>query len=88
MPTSISSHKIAAILATFISVTTSSEVLERVLCIWYPVQFQEGQTKVQALIYSGSEVNAMTPAYAAQLGFTSHKTSAGVQKIDGSPPET
>ena len=37
---------------------------------------------------SGSKVNAMTPAYAAKLGFTTRKTSVGAQKIDGSPVTT
>ncbi len=41
-----------------------------------------------ALIDSGSEVNAITPVYAAELGLTTRKTSVGGQKIDGSPPET
>ncbi len=30
----------------------------------------------------------MTPAYAAELGFTTRKTSVGAQKIDSSPLET
>ncbi len=30
----------------------------------------------------------MTPAYAAELGLATQKTSVGVQKIDGSPLET
>ena len=42
--------------------------LERVPCIHYPVQFRKDQAKVQTLIDSGSEVNAMTPAYASKLG--------------------
>ena len=39
---------------------------------------------MQALIDSGSEVNAMTPAYASKLGLTIRKTDVGAQKIDGS----
>ncbi len=66
--------------------TTSSEVLQRVPCIWYLVQFQNNE--VQTLIDSGSEVNAMTPAYATKLGLTAWKTSVGAQKIDSSPLET
>ena len=45
-------------------------VLDWVPCIYYLVQFQkdmEGAT-IQPLINSGGEVNAMTPAYAKQLG--------------------
>ncbi len=30
----------------------------------------------------------MTPAYTAELGLTTRKTSVGAQKIDGSPLET
>ncbi len=30
----------------------------------------------------------MTPAYVAELGLTTRKTSVGAQKIDGSPLET
>lgn len=57
--------------------------LQRVPCIWYLVQFQKDQKKIQALINSGSEVNAMTPIYAAKLGLTIWKTNVGAQKIDG-----
>ncbi len=88
--------KLAAVLATSTLVTASSEAdasalapeaLQRVPCIRYPVQFQEGQA-IRALIDSGSEVNTTTPAYAAELGLTTPKTSVGAQKIDGSPLET
>ena len=57
-------------------------VLQRVPCIRYPVQFQ--QEGVQALLDSGSEVNAMTPAYAEKLGLTTRKTDVSAQKIDSS----
>lgn len=36
----------------------------------------------------GSEVNAMTSAYIAKLGFTPRITNIGTQKIDGSVLET
>ena len=42
--------------------------LKRVPCIWYPVQFKKNQDNTQALIDSGSKVNAMNPAYAKKLG--------------------
>ncbi len=67
--------------------TASSEALQRVPYIRYPVQFQ-GSHNVKALIDSGSEVNMMTPAYAAELGLTTRKSSVGAQKIDGSSLET
>ena len=43
------------------------EQLERILLIQYPVQFK-GYPTVQALLDSNSEVNIITPAYAAVLG--------------------
>ncbi len=46
--------KIAAVLATSTSMTPSSEALQRVPCIWYPIQFQ-GSQNVKTLIDSGSE---------------------------------
>lgn len=42
--------------------------LKHVLCIYYPLYFKKDQPKIQALIDFGSKVNAMTPAYAKQLG--------------------
>ena len=65
------------------------EVVVRVPCIHYPVRFQEGQQQqVRALLDSGSEVNAMSPAYAERLGLKTWKTNVGAQKIDGSALET
>ena len=76
--------KLVAVSATSASVTGASmeAVLQRVPCIRYPVQFQQGN--VQALLDSGSKVNAMTPAYATKLGLTTRKTDVGAQKIDRS----
>lgn len=62
--------------------------LERVSCIYYPVQFKKDQTKVRALIDSSSEVNAMTPTYTKKLGLQIRKIDIGAQKIDGSTLET
>ena len=60
-------------------------VLDKVSCICYPVQFRKDKGKdVLALLDSGSEVNAMTPAYTAHLGLKVRVTDVGVQKIDGS----
>ena len=65
------------------------EVVVRVPCIHYPVRFQEGQQQqVRALLDSGSEVNAMSPAYAKRLGLKTRKTNVRAQKIDGSAFET
>ena len=69
-------------MATSVPVTGGGEeVVVRVSCIHYPVQFQEEQ--VRALLDSGSEVNAMSPAYAKKLGLKTRKTNVGAQKIDG-----
>ena len=76
--------------ATSVPVTDGSKEVIRVPCIYYPVQFQEnqGQEQVRALLNSGSEVNAMSPAYAKRLGLKTWKTNVGAQKIDGSALET
>ncbi len=50
----------------------TEEELERVLCIWYSVTFKD-QTKV--LLDLGSEVNAMSQAFAQQLGLKICKTN-------------
>ena len=77
-------------LATSTSMTGASKeaqeviFLDRVLYIYYLVQFQKDKATIQALINSGSEVNAMTPAYAKQLGFRTRRTDVKAQKIDGS----
>ena len=62
------------------------EVVIRIPCIYYPVQFQEEQ--VRALLDSDSKVNAMSPAYTKRLGPKTRKTNVGAQKIDGSTLET
>ena len=83
--------KLVLVLATSALVTGASKgapkvVLDRVLCIYYPVQFWKNKKKatIQALIDFGSEVNAMIPAYAKQLGLRTRKTDVEAQKIDGS----
>ena len=83
--------KLVSVLATSALVTGASKkapevVLDRVPCIHYPVQFRKDKERatIRALIDSGSEVNAMTPAYAKQLGFRTQRTNIGAQKIDGS----
>ncbi len=58
--------------------------LKCVPCIHYPVHFKKSQNEIQALIDSGSGVNAMTPAYAAKLGLQVRSSNLGVQKINGS----
>ena len=58
--------------------------LERVPCIHHLLSFQKNNVNVRASIDSGSEVNAMTLAYASKLGLKVYHIDAGAQKIDGS----
>ena len=44
------------------------EIVVRVFCIHYSVQFQEDQEQVRALFDSGSKVNAIISAYSKKLG--------------------
>ena len=83
------SNKLALVLGTSILVTdTSGKKVVRVLCIHYPFQFQKNQEKIRALLNSGSKVNAMSPAFAQNLGFHIRKTNVGAQKIDSAALET
>ena len=66
--------------------TTSTEVLQRISSIQYPVQFSS-KLEVQAILESGSKVNAMTSTYAAKLGLVIQKTDVSTQKIDSSALE-
>ena len=68
-----------SVTANLESSTEARGTLQRVFCIRCPAEFQkEGQLeKVRALIDSGSEVNAMTPAFAARLGFITRATNLG-----------
>lgn len=90
MPKVSKGKKLVLVLAISASVTGASKeaqkvILSRVRYIHFPVQFwkDKGAT-IQVLIDSGSKVNAMTLAYAKQLGFQAWKTDVGAQKIDGS----
>ena len=63
--------------------------LKQVPCIWYPIQFTKKNNKdnhnnLRALINSGSEVNAIHPAYTTKLGLCARKIDVGIQKIIGS----
>ena len=71
--------KLVVVLATSLSVTVASIedilwLLEKVLCIHYLLRFQKDLRETRALINSGSEINAMTPAYIAKLGLEVQKT--------------
>ena len=78
--------KLVLVSATSLLTTDTKKkvTLERVPYIHYPLRFQKDNSGVRALVDSGSEVNAMTSAYAAKLGLQVQKTDIGAQKIDGS----
>ena len=64
------------------------------MCIQYSIAFPGGETQdgsalgpVSALLDSGSEVNAMHPAFAERLGLMVQTTNVGAQKIDGTTLE-
>ena len=85
------SQKTSISLCDFLSVTGAStkalkvRVLDRIFCICYFVKLYKDNGKdVLALLDSGSEVNAMTPAYVVHLGFKMRVTDVGTQKIDKS----
>ena len=83
------------VLATSTPVTVAKEEgvgenlganLARVLCIRYPINF--GKKSVSALLDSGSEVNAVHPAFAKELGLPIRSIDVGAKKIDGITLET
>ena len=73
--------KLVSVSATSSSVTEASKEkhvsLEWVPYIHYPLRFCKDTTGVRALIDSGSEVNAMSPAYASKFGLKIHHTDIG-----------
>ena len=85
--------KLVSVLATSTLVIGANKkaqemILGRVPCIHHPAQFRKDKEVIKALIDSGSKVNAITPAYAKQLGLQVRKTDVGAQKIDGSSLRT
>ena len=75
-------RKLVSVLATSTSTTgTREEALERVPCIYYPVQFKDmSKAQGQALIDSGIEVNAIHPTFAKQLGLSIRPIDVEAQK--------
>lgn len=67
-----------------ISLLLNTLPLKHVLCIHYLVCFKKDQTKVQALLDSGNNVNTITLAYTARFGFKVRPTDIRAEKIDGS----
>ena len=90
MPGASEAKNLVSVSAISSSVTeTNKEVtLERGPYIHYPLRYRKDTAGVRALVDSDSEINAMTPAYAAKLGLKIRKTDIGAQKIDGSTLET
>lgn len=58
--------------------------LECILSIQYPLKLEKHYTKVQVLLDSNSEINAITPTYTAKLGLRIYSTDIRAQKIDRS----
>ncbi len=77
--------KLVAVLVASTSMTEKTEELERVPCIWYPITLKD---QTEALLDSRSKVNAMSQAFAQQLGLKIRKTNVGAQKINGTTLET
>ena len=58
-------------------------VLNKIPCIYYLLQFRKNKDKnVLALLDLESKLNAMIPAYIAQLGLKMRETNVSAQKID------
>lgn len=78
--------KRATVLASSTPVTEASEketTLERVSCLRYSVQFWKNRIeKVLVLIYFGSKINAISPAYTKKLGLHNKPTNIEAWKID------
>ena len=93
MPQATQAKKLVSVSVISASVTGANKeaqevILDRVSCIYYPVQFQKDKEVIRALIDSGSKLNAMTPAYAFKLGLRIQKTDVSAQKINGSSLRT
>ena len=57
-------------------------------CIWYPITFCKNSMPMSALLDSGSEVNAIYPIFARELGLPIRTTDVGTQKIDSTMRDT
>ena len=73
-----------SVLASSMSITGKKEALERIPCIRYLITFKD---QTEALLDTRSKVNAMSQAFAHQLGLAIQKTNVGAQKIDGTTLE-
>lgn len=69
--------------------SAKEETLEYVPYIHYPVQFKNtSEALVQVLINLRSEVNAIYPTFAKQLGFSIRQIDIKAQKIDRTTLDT
>ena len=66
-----------------VSIKIKDQQLKYVSSIQYPIKFKKGHTKIQALLDSGSEVDAITSVYATKLRLRIYSTNVRAQKIDG-----
>ena len=83
--------KLVSVLETSTSMTDArKEALKYVFYIYYLVQFKKdaNKTSVQALINSGSEVNAIHLSFAKQLDFPIRSTDVEAQKINNTTLDT
>ena len=89
MPWAQQAQKLVSVSTTSLSMTGAStealkvKILDKVFCICHPVQFCKDKGKdILALLDSRSEINVMTPAYAAYLGLRVRITNIGTPKND------
>ena len=66
------------------SIEDNPLALDWVPYICYPIWFKKNKVQVQALIDSGSKVNAMTLGYVLKLSLKVRSSDVGAQKINGS----
>ena len=89
MSGALKAKKLVSVSTTITSMTgPRTKALDRISCIYHPVQFKKDTAEVRTLIDLGNKVNAMAPAYAKKLDLRVRKTDVGTQKIDGSTLET
>ena len=77
------------------AILVCAKELKQVICIWYPIVLPGSVIQdcsvldlVLALLDSDSEVNAMHPVFAKNLGLVMQITNVGIQKIKSTTFET
>lgn len=85
---------VVVVLAIYILITTNRKkadlalLLKQISYIYYAIQFNENQAKIQALLDFDSKVNTIIVIYVAKLDFKIQPTNIGIQKIDNSTFKT